>query len=120
MPITKVELDAIRDRLLAAKKSDDWGKDGIKLEATKEKVGSNAKIWYGDGDLCAEVHGNLGLGIDGDAVAEFFAHAMADVERLLSEIEAPNVILLPEEVPFTEEELDSLKRAKLGPDDSPK
>jgi hypothetical protein len=86
MTITTQELEAIRARLEAAKKSDDWGKHGVEMEATKEKVGANARVWYGDGDLCAEVHGNLGLGIDGDAMAEFFAHAIKDVERLLSEV----------------------------------
>lgn len=84
--ITANELEIIRIRLETAKKSEIWGKHGLAMEATKATTGTNAKVWYGDGDLCAEIHDNLGLGIDGDAVAEFFANAVNDVERLLLEI----------------------------------
>jgi len=85
--MTKKELAGIRERLEAAKRCDSWGAHGLRLDWTPERPGRNAAIWYGDGDQCAEVHGNLGLGIDGDAVAEFFAHALEDVDRLLKELE---------------------------------
>lgn len=75
----------LRKRLAAAMKCDDWGNHGRWLFAAPEKPGANAKVWYGDGDLCAEVHGNLGLGINGDAIAEFFANSMADMQRLLED-----------------------------------
>lgn len=83
-----IDLEAIKRRLAEAKKCDDWGKHGVKLDFTPEKVGRAASLWYGDGDQCAEVHGNLGLGISGDAIAEFFAHSLEDVEALIAEIEA--------------------------------
>jgi hypothetical protein len=85
--MTPRDLAAIKYRLAAALKCDDWGQHGVQLEFTPEKVGREASIWYGDGDLCATVHGNLGLGIDGDAMAKFFAHALADMKALLIEVE---------------------------------
>lgn len=86
--MTTEELEAIKGRLLAACKCDEWGKHGVKLTFSPEEVGRPATIWYGDGDQCAQVHGNLGLGIDGDAIAEFLANSIEDVKKLLQEIEA--------------------------------
>lgn len=88
--MTTEELAAINERLAAALRCDDWGKHGLQLEFTPEKPGREASIWYGDGDQCATVHGNLGLGIDGDAVARFFAKAPGDVKALLGENERLN------------------------------
>lgn len=83
--MTTDELAAINERLAAALRCDDWGKHGLQLEFTPEKPGREASLWYGDGDQCATVHGNLGLGIDGDAVAQFFAKAPGDVKALLDD-----------------------------------
>ena len=66
--------------------------DRLAMEWTPEqKVNDGiqaAAVWYDDGDMCAEVHGNLGLDIDGDAMAEFFSHAMQDVKMLIEKVEA--------------------------------
>lgn len=92
MPMTIDELNAIKKRLAAAMKCDDWGSHGTKeLTFTPEKPGHNAAVWYGDGDQCADVHGNLGLGIDGDAVAEFFAKSIEDVTNLVAEVNNLNL-----------------------------
>lgn len=85
------ELAWIKKRLTAAMKSDAWGTHGFGMTATPEKTGRHAAVWYGDGDQCAEVHGNLGLGIEGDAVAEFFAYSIQDVQKLVDELERTNL-----------------------------
>lgn len=85
-PLTDQDLAEIEARLKEATASEDWGKHGFALEWSREKVGRNASIWYGDGDQCAEVHGNLGLGINGDAVCKFFTYSIEDVTRLLAEV----------------------------------
>lgn len=46
-----------------------------------------ARIWGPDGDCLAEVHGNLGLDIDGDALADLWAHANVDLAWLLGEVD---------------------------------
>lgn len=84
--LTPEEIEAIKSRLDAAKKSDDWGKHGIQLTFTPEKPGHPAALWYGDGDQAAQIHGNLGLGIDGDAIGRFFEKAIQDVDALLGMI----------------------------------
>jgi hypothetical protein len=78
--IPEIELEKIRERLKKASSCADWGKHAFELYTTK---GDPTKLWYGDGDLCAEVHDNLGLGVSGENVAEFFAHAKEDIEMLL-------------------------------------
>ncbi len=85
MPTLK-EIEEIRARLEAAKKCDDWGKHGLEFTFTAEKPGRNTALWYGDGDMAAEIHGNMGLGIDGDALGQFFASAIKDVDALLGMI----------------------------------
>lgn len=87
--VTPKEIAAIRARLEAVKKCAPWGGHGAALWATKATAKyPKAAVWYGDGDQCAEVHGNLALEIDGDAVAEFFAHSIEDIERLLAALNA--------------------------------
>lgn len=76
----------LKARIEAAKKCDEWGKHGLRFTFTPEKPGQEARLWYGDGDLCAVVHGNMGLGIDGDAIGLFFATALADMDALLGMI----------------------------------
>lgn len=60
----------------------------LKMFATKRDYlgAKNAQLWHADGDGCAEILGNLGLNVDGDALAEFFAHALVDVRDMLEEI----------------------------------
>lgn len=84
--MSQEEIDQITARLEAARKCAPWGTHARNLWATKETPGHPAAVWYGDNDQCAEVHGNLGLGIDGDAMAVFFAHSLDDVQRLLLEL----------------------------------
>lgn len=75
-------------RLAAAIESKDaWGAGRLKgMTWTPEKVGHEAAVWYDDGDMCAEVHSNMGLGYRGDAWAEFFAAAPAAVPELIAEV----------------------------------
>jgi hypothetical protein len=84
--MTQEQLEAIKNRLQAALPKADGASDRLQMTWTKETVESPAKVWYDDGDLCAKVYGNLGLGIDDDAIAEFFANAMSDMGTLLDEI----------------------------------
>jgi hypothetical protein len=44
----------------------------------------SASVIYPDGDHCAEVDGNLGLGFDGDAYAEYFAFAVNHAAALIA------------------------------------
>ena len=52
-------------------------------------MGIGARIWHDDGDQAAEVHGNLALGIDATALAEFWASASpAAILALLDRLDA--------------------------------
>jgi hypothetical protein len=108
--VTDADLDRIeaenrgrRARKAAADPDEDWAKDRTGLEAHENRPGqfehADAVILYDDGDVCAFVHDNLGLGIHGVRVAEFFAAArndpvedvvdslVAEVRRLRGEVE---------------------------------
>ena len=78
-------LKEISERLLKAEDVDDWGKHSFDFTIEKQSIKNNgvSKLWYGDGDLCAEIHDNLGLGVNGDAIAELFGNAKKDIRYLL-------------------------------------
>ena len=39
-------------------------------------------LWYSDGDLCAVIEENLGLGIDAEKVGKFFCNCANDANEL--------------------------------------
>lgn len=53
-------------------------------EGVEEGKHTDAAVVYGDGDHCASVSGNLGLGLEANAYAEFFAFAVNNAEDLLA------------------------------------
>jgi hypothetical protein len=73
--VTQQERDNLRAAAEAAISKDEWGKGRTPLSTVKPslKADCDAIVLYDDGDWCAEVHDNLGLGISGKAMAELFA-----------------------------------------------
>ena len=64
-------------------------------------VGAEASIWYEDGDLAAEVHGNLGAlpdPIDATALATLFA-AAPEMYEALKEVETIVEMSVAEDAP---------------------
>lgn len=89
--MTDEELAAIERRCQAAKDCEEWGRPESPLTWTPECRDENgqyhqAAVWFDDGDSCAFVDNNMGLGYSGDAIAEFFAGCWLDVPALLAEV----------------------------------
>lgn len=87
--MTPKRLAEIEARLQAARPGD-RRPDGNELNMFATKRGyngaKNAQLWHADGDGCANILGNLGYDVDGDALAEFFAHALVDVRDLIKAV----------------------------------
>lgn len=89
--LTDEQLAAIEARCDAAKDCEEWGRPEAPLTWTPEHRDANgqyheATIWFDDGDSCAYVHNNMGLGYGGDEIAAFFAGCWQDVPALLAEV----------------------------------
>lgn len=87
--MTNEELAIIEARAKAATPESDYSKDRISLSfiSQNDRIDGTAAVWYDDGDLCAEVHANLGLGIfDPTPWAALFAHARTDIPALITEV----------------------------------
>lgn len=85
--MTPERLAEIEARFQAARPKEDRG--GEELEMTFSKANERewcASVWYSDGDGCATISGNLALDVDGDALADFFAHALLDVRDLIKAV----------------------------------
>jgi hypothetical protein len=80
-----LDLAAIEARVKALESSEDWAAGRVALTVTRTGRGNHG-VLYDDGDLCAEVHDNLGLGMDGKAYADFFVAAVIDIPALLAEV----------------------------------
>jgi hypothetical protein len=78
--------EEIRARVEAARPQESWATERVGLIVTHAEPNILTKIWYDDGDLCAEVHDNLALGCDADALAQLFANAVDDIPYLLTEL----------------------------------
>ena len=87
MSATTERIAAIRARLAAAAPNEDYAVGRTALTATPASAGKLAAIWYDDGDQAATVHDNLGLGIDGDAMACLLAAAPDDLRWVCDEAE---------------------------------
>ncbi len=70
----------------AARSTEEYAAHRIGLTWTPEIIGREAWVLYDDGDLCAAVHDNLGLGFSGDRMAEFFAAARTALPLLIAEV----------------------------------
>jgi len=82
----RAELRALAEK---ATPTEEWARERTSVTVTPEQANKNARIWYDDGDELAEVHGNLGLGVDGSCMARFLAassqalpDALADLDEL--------------------------------------
>lgn len=70
----------------AATAVDDSCKFRGPFDFTPQERGESAKVWYDDGDCCAIVYDNLGIGASGDAMAEMFAHAVTGYPEALTRL----------------------------------
>lgn len=71
--MTTEELDRLERIVQATESEDEWGRGRSALTWTPAATDRPARVWHDDGDSCAEVDGNLGLGFSADRWAEFFA-----------------------------------------------
>jgi len=84
--VTKeLDLETIEALLKALESSEDWAQGRVALTLSRTTPGNHG-VWYDDGDLCAEVHDNLGLGMDGKAYAEWFAASVTLVPALIVQL----------------------------------
>lgn len=84
--ISKPDLEAIKARFQALESSEEYGQGRLNVAQWRTSSGHYG-IWYDDGDLLAEVHDNLGLGMSGEAYANFFAACLKDIPTLVAEIQ---------------------------------
>lgn len=87
-----INLEEIEARLKAARPKEEWAQDRTRLYTTTGEDGYEAAVWYDDGDICAQVHDNLGLGCRATAYAELFAHAAEDIPALIAEVRRLRVL----------------------------
>jgi hypothetical protein len=96
--MTAEERAAAKARCAAADSEEEYSKGVVELTWTPyrhyQSLGWAAGVWFSDGDMCAAVFNNMGMGMDGNAWAEFFAHARADLPRALAELDRLEAILI--------------------------
>lgn len=88
--MTPERLAEIAARFETARPKEDRGGEELKMAVSPQRGFQNStptKIFYADGDGCATISSNIGLDVDADALAIFWAHAWLDVRDLLEEIE---------------------------------
>lgn len=85
--MTPERLAEIASRFEAAYPKVDRGGEELKMTFSKANEKEwHSTIWYPDGDECATIHSSLGLDVDGDALARFWANAWLDVRDLIKAV----------------------------------
>ena len=87
--MTPERLAEIEARFQALRPKEDRGGEELKMMVLPQRGFPNStptKIFYADGNGCATISSNIGLGVDGDALAIFWANAWFDVRDLIKAV----------------------------------
>jgi hypothetical protein len=81
-----LDIQKLREVLERAQPEEDWERKSINLTeftSTADEANGQGKIWYSDGDQCAEVYDNMGIGVNGARVGELMVAAVNALPALL-------------------------------------
>jgi hypothetical protein len=81
-----LDIQKLREVLERAQPKEDWERKSISLTeftSTADEANGQGQIWYSDGDQCAEVYDNMGIGVNGARVGELMVAAVNAFPALL-------------------------------------